>query len=221
MQRNDPSANARGASTGSIDLATLTPGFTDTIHDSQGVFRSLLDALSRPGKIVSIDAVVPTMPALANEQEANVPLAAYAALLALADYSTPVLLQHRHRPLSDALRFHTGAPVTDDCSKAVFAYLGDARSMPSITEFSPGEPETPETAAMLFIRVDSLTRGALTTWRGPGIRDSETVCVEGIPASFWHERAQLASAFPCGVDCYFVHGGSVIGLPRTTRVEVA
>lgn len=217
MQRNNPSADARGASAGSIDLATLTPGFTDTIHDSQGVFRSLLDALSRPGKIVSIDTVVP---ALANEQEAYVPVAAYAALLALADYSTPVLLQHPHRALSDALRFHTGAPVTDDCSEAVFAYLDDAHSMPSLEEFSLGEPETPETAAMLFIRVESLTSGAPVTWRGPGIRESETVCVEGVPASFWHDRAQLASDFPCGVDCYFVRGGSVIGLPRTTRVEV-
>jgi alpha-D-ribose 1-methylphosphonate 5-triphosphate synthase subunit PhnH len=218
MQRNDPSGGAREAGAGSIDLATLTPGFTDIIHNSQGVFRSLLDALSRPGKIVSIDAVVPV---IASEHEPHVPLAAYAALLALADYSTPVLLQHPNRSLSDALRFHTGAPVTDDCSEAVFAYLDDAGSMPSIGEFSLGEPETPETAAMLFIRVDSLTGGAPATWRGPGIRDAQTVCVEGVPGSFWRERAQLASDFPCGVDCYFVHGGSVIGLPRTTRVEVA
>ncbi len=44
---------------GSIDLATLTPSFNDTVHDSQGVFRALLNAFSRPGKIVSIDAVLP------------------------------------------------------------------------------------------------------------------------------------------------------------------
>lgn len=218
MQRNNSLAGARDTSAGGIDLSTLTPGFTDTIHDSQGVFRSLLDALSRPGKIVSMDTVVPD---LANGQEAHVPLAAYAALLALADYSTPVLLQHEHRSLSDALRFHTGAPVTSDCSEAVFAYLDNAHSMPSLAAFSLGEPETPETAAMLFICVDSLTSGAPTTWRGPGIRESERVCVAGVPASFWHERAELAGDFPCGVDCYFVHGGSVIGLPRTTRVEVA
>jgi|SRR6266702_4120442 len=218
MQRNNPSPGAQGTNAGGIDLAMLTPGFTDTIHDSQGVFRSLLDALSRPGKIVSIDTVVP---ALANEQEAHVPLAAYAALLALADYSTPVLLQHQHRSLSDALRFHNGAPVTNDCSEAVFAYLDDPGSLPSLDEFSLGEPETPETAAMLFIRVDSLVDGMPTTWSGPGIRDSQTVRISGVPASFWHERAQPASEFPCGIDCYFVHGGSVIGLPRTTHVEVA
>jgi alpha-D-ribose 1-methylphosphonate 5-triphosphate synthase subunit PhnH len=211
MQSN----NLHGMSAGSIDLATLTPGFADTVHDSQGVFRALLDALSRPGKIVSIDAVLPSL----SDEGAHVPLAAYAALLALADYSTPVLLQHEHRALSDALRFHTGAPVTADCAQAVFAYLHDAHSMPSLDAFSLGEAETPENAAMLFIRVDSLVHGTPMTWRGPGIRESERVFIDGVPDSFWHQRTQLASEFPCGIDCYFVQGGSVIGLPRTTRVE--
>jgi alpha-D-ribose 1-methylphosphonate 5-triphosphate synthase subunit PhnH len=123
--------------------------------------------------------------------------------------------------LRDALRFHTGAPLTHDHAKAVFAYLHDAESMPPLDAFSLGDPETPESAAMLFIRVDSLTDGTPMTWRGPGIRDSHSVHISGVPDSFWHERALLASEFPCGIDCYFVHGGSVIGLPRTTRVGVA
>jgi alpha-D-ribose 1-methylphosphonate 5-triphosphate synthase subunit PhnH len=213
MQADNPSPTTTG-----IDLATLTPGFIDTVHDSQGVFRALLDALSRPGKIVSIDAMLPRLEQRENTQ---VPPAAYAALLALADYSTPVLLQHEHCALSDALRFHTGAPVTADCAQAVFAYLHDAGSMPPLDAFSMGEPETPESAAMLFIRVDSLVDGEPMTWRGPGIRETQAVHIGGLPASFWHERALLASEFPCGIDCYFVQGGSVIGLPRTTRVEVA
>jgi alpha-D-ribose 1-methylphosphonate 5-triphosphate synthase subunit PhnH len=69
--------------------------------------------------------------------------------------------------------------------------------------------------------VDSLDDGTPMTWRGPGIRDSHAVHISGVPDSFWQERARLASQFPCGIDCYFVRGGSVIGLPRTTRVGVA
>ncbi|MDB5789720.1 phosphonate C-P lyase system protein PhnH [Caballeronia mineralivorans] len=212
------STTLHGSNAAGIDLATLTPGFSDTVHDSQGVFRALLDALSRPGKIVSIDAV---LPGFEQDGGTHVPMAAFAALLALADYSTPVLLQHEHRGLGDALRFHTGAPLTLDLARAVFAYLHDAGSMPPLDAFSLGDPETPENGAMLFIRVDSLEHGTPMTWRGPGIRDKQTVHIAGVPASFWHERALLASEFPCGIDCYFVHGGSVIGLPRTTRVEVA
>ncbi|OXC75452.1 phosphonate C-P lyase system protein PhnH [Caballeronia sordidicola] len=215
------SSNLRGTDVAGIDLATLTPGFNDTVHDSQGVFRALLDALSRPGKIVSIDAVLPDLEQDGSTAAAHVPMAAFAALLALADYSTPVLLQHEHRGLSDALRFHTGAPLTQDHAQAVFAYLHDAGSMPPLDAFSIGDPETPENAAMLFIRVDSLDDGTPMTWRGPGIRDSHAVHISGVADSFWQERARLASQFPCGIDCYFVHGGSVIGLPRTTRVGVA
>ena len=214
------SSNLHGADAAGIDLTTLTPGFDDTVHDSQGVFRALLDALSRPGKIVSIDAVLPDLEQDGSSVAAHVPMAAFAALLALADYSTPVLLQHEHRGLSDALRFHTGAPLTHDHAQAVFAYLHDAGSMPPLDAFSLGDPKTPEDAAMLFIRVDSLTEGTSMSWRGPGIRDSHAVQLTGVPASFWQERALLASQFPCGIDCYFMHGGSVIGLPRTTRVEV-
>jgi alpha-D-ribose 1-methylphosphonate 5-triphosphate synthase subunit PhnH len=202
-----------------IDLSTLTPGFTDTVHDSQRVFRSLLEALSRPGTIQSLDAGMPGYAVSQVSSEEGVPLAAFAALLALADFSTPVHLPPECRALADAVRFHTGAPVTDDPAQAAFAYIHDAASLPPLASFSTGEPETPQDAAMLFIRVDSLTEGTPRVWRGPGIRDQETVRIAGLPDRFWTEHQALAARFPCGIDCYLVADGSLIGLPRTTRVE--
>lgn len=199
-----------------IDLSVLAPGFTDPVHDSQSVFRVLLDALSRPGRIMTMAAA---MPGLTGVEE--VPSAVFAALLALADYTTPVMLQNSHRGLSDALRFHTGAPLTTDPAEAVFAYLNDAEALPSIDSFSLGEPEMPERAATLFIRVESLDAGPTLVWRGPGIRDAQAVRIAGLPTQFWHERAALASRFPCGIDCYFVAGDALVGLPRTTQVEVS
>ena len=103
------------------------------------------------------------MPGYAVSQvssEEGVPLAAFAALLALADFSTPVHLPPECGALADAVRFHTGAPVTDDPAQAAFAYIHDAASLPPLASFSTGEPETPQDAAMLFIRVDSLTEEA-------------------------------------------------------------
>ncbi|SAL40222.1 carbon-phosphorus lyase complex subunit [Caballeronia telluris] len=198
-----------------IDMASLLPGFRDVVHDSQAVFRALLDALARPGSIVSIDAALgETAP------RARVQRAAFASLLALADYSTPVYLHDDDRALGDAVRFHTGAPLTANRAQAVFAYVNDARTMPSLDSFAAGEPESPENAATLFIQVDSLDAGTPLTWRGPGIREARTVAIDGLPPRFWHERAALAALFPCGIDCYFVAGGSLVGLPRTTHVEV-
>jgi alpha-D-ribose 1-methylphosphonate 5-triphosphate synthase subunit PhnH len=202
-----------------IDLSTLTPGFTDTVHDSQRVFRSLLEALSRPGTIQSLVAGMPDYAASQVSSEDGVPLAAFAALLALADFSTPVHLPPESRALRDAVRFYTGAPLTDDHAQAAFAYIHDVGRLPPLASFSTGEPETPQDAAMLFIRVDSLTEGAPRVWRGPGIRDKETVRIAGLPERFWTEHHALATLFPCGIDCYLVAQGSLIGLPRTTRVE--
>jgi alpha-D-ribose 1-methylphosphonate 5-triphosphate synthase subunit PhnH len=202
-----------------IDLSMLTPGFTDTVHDSQRVFRSLLEALSRPGTIQSLDAGMPDYAASQVASEEGVPLAAFAALLTLADFSTPVHVPAESRALGDAVRFHTGAPLTDDHAQAAFAYIHDAACLPPLASFSTGKPETPQDAAMLFVRVESLTEGAPKVWRGPGIRDAATVRIAGLPDRFWTEHQALAAQFPCGIDCYLVAGESLIGLPRTTRVE--
>jgi alpha-D-ribose 1-methylphosphonate 5-triphosphate synthase subunit PhnH len=203
-----------------IDMTTLVPGFNDTVHDAQRVFRALLDALSRPGGIVAIDAALPGNHAMRDGLAGRVPLAAFASLLALTDYSTPVHLHHDDSTFGDALRFHASAPLTRDAMEASFVYIDDARNMPSLKGFSQGEPETPENAATLFIRVPSLTEGEALNWSGPGIEAKSAVRVAGLTREFWRERAALTAQFPCGVDCYFVAGGSIVGLPRTTRVEV-
>ncbi|MDR5801355.1 phosphonate C-P lyase system protein PhnH [Caballeronia sp. LZ001] len=203
-----------------IDMAALVPGFNDPVHDAQRVFRALLEALSRPGSIVAIDAALPNNHAMRDALAHRVPLAAFASLLALADYSTPVFIEGGNAAFGDALRFHASAPLTPNHSEAAFAYLGDAAALPALDAFSSGEPETPEDAATLFIRVPSLTEGEPLVWRGPGIEDKRSVAIAGLTREFWQQRAALTAQFPCGMDCYFVAGGALVGLPRTTQVEV-
>jgi alpha-D-ribose 1-methylphosphonate 5-triphosphate synthase subunit PhnH len=203
-------------STPQIALSTLTPGFADPVHDTQAVFRTLLDALARPGTISSVEAALPEF--AANEPRAD--RAAFATLLALADDTTPIWLATPDAALGSTLRFHTGAPLTDTPSRAAFAYVHDAEALLPLSAFSLGEPETPEQAATLLIRVNSLTGGTPITLSGPGIETTATIAPRGLPARFWHERAELAVHFPCGIDCYLVCGDALVGLPRTTRAEV-
>jgi len=207
-----------------IALSTLAPGFADPVHDTQSVFRTLLDALSRPGKIGTIDNVLPASHSNArnNLPHARADLAAFAALLALCDYSTPVWLAQPDAVLGSALRFHTGAPLVDEPRDAAFAYVHDASTLPPLSSFAPGEPETPEQSVTLIIRVDALSstaHGTPVVLRGPGIEHSHTIAPAGLPERFWRERAELAPLFPCGIDCYLVCGDTLIGLPRTTTVE--
>jgi alpha-D-ribose 1-methylphosphonate 5-triphosphate synthase subunit PhnH len=197
-----------------IALSTLTPGFADPVHDTQAVFRTLLDALSRPGTIGVIHDALPEL------RNTPVEPAAFAALLTLCDYATPVWLAQPDIALASALRFHTGAPLVDAPAEAAFAYLHDAGELPPLESFAPGSAESPEQSATLLIRIDALTGGAPVALRGPGIREVETISPAGLPARFWHERATLAPLFPCGIDCYLVCGTRVIGLPRTTEAKV-
>jgi alpha-D-ribose 1-methylphosphonate 5-triphosphate synthase subunit PhnH len=195
-------------------LTTLTPGFADPVHDTQAVFRTLLDALSRPGTVGLVEKGLPEIRATRAE------LAAFATLLTLCDYATPVWLAQADTALASALRFHTGAPLVDEPAQAAFAYIHDASTMPALESFALGEAESPEHSVTLLIRVESLTGGPAVVLSGPGIQHTTTIAPVGLPEHFWRERAALAPLFPCGIDCYLVCGSALIGLPRTTHAKV-
>jgi alpha-D-ribose 1-methylphosphonate 5-triphosphate synthase subunit PhnH len=195
-------------------LDTLVRGFADPVHDAQSCFRVLLDALARPGKVHSIDV------ALDDDAQRQWPAAAFAALLALVDFSTPVWLQRHDEALAQAISFHSGAPLADTPDEAAFAYIADAAQVPAPDAFSLGTPEAPQGSATLLIRVDALEGGRPLTLSGPGIQSSIRIAPLGIVDTFWRARAALAAHAPCGVDCYLMCGRSVIGIPRTTRVEL-
>ncbi|MFM0627354.1 phosphonate C-P lyase system protein PhnH [Paraburkholderia xenovorans] len=198
----------------STALSTLAPGFADPVHDTQAVFRTLLDALSRPGTVGVVENVLPEVRSTRAE------LAAFAALLALCDYATPVWLAQPDTALGSALRFHTGAPLVDEPGQAAFAYIHDAGALPPLENFALGAAESPEQSVTLLIRVEALTGGAPIVLSGPGIQHTATIAPTGLPEHFWRERAALAPLFPCGVDCYLVCGARLIGLPRTTQAKV-
>ncbi|WP_321911515.1 MULTISPECIES: phosphonate C-P lyase system protein PhnH [unclassified Paraburkholderia] len=211
-------SNERNAMTPDL-LAALAPGFGDPVHDTQTVFRTLLDALARPGTIGVIETPLPAATA-ANASPARAGLAAFASLLALADYATPVWLAQPDAALAAALRFHAGAPFAQEAREAAFAYVHNAAALPPLEAFACGTPESPEQSATVFVRVDSLTGGAPLTLRGPGIETTCSIAPAGLPERFWRERAALAPHFPCGIDFYLVCGDRLMGLPRTTLVEM-
>ncbi|WP_323117841.1 phosphonate C-P lyase system protein PhnH [Burkholderia alba] len=200
-----------------IAISDVPPGFADPVHDTQRAFRTLLDTLSRPGTIGHLDPVRPESPAPLRSRVAP---AAFASLLALCDDSTPVFLGEADAVLASAVRFHTGAPIAGEPHDARFAYLHDPDALPPLERFACGMPDAPEQSVTLFIRVESLMGGAAVLLRGPGIEQARTIAPEGLPPRFWQERAALAPLFPCGIDCYLVCGRQLVGLPRTTLVEV-
>lgn len=188
----------------------LSAGFADPVHDAQHAFRSALDALSRPGRRFALGQPISGLalgPAMAH------------LLLALTDDDTTVWWQQSEGAAPDWLRFHTGASRAPTPGEAAFAVLTSAADMPSLDRFAAGSLESPDHSATLLVEVPSLDDGPALEWRGPGIQETQTVRIAGLPEHFWAQWQASHASFPQGVDIVFTCAGAALGLPRTTRVR--
>jgi alpha-D-ribose 1-methylphosphonate 5-triphosphate synthase subunit PhnH len=192
-----------------MEQTLLGVGFADAVHDAQAAFRQALTALSRPGRPVTLGAPVP-----------GLPLGAAMAhlLLTLTDDDTAVWWQTNNSVSAQWLRFHTGARLANTCDTAAFAVVLSPGFIPPLEAFAGGSAESPEASATLLVEVPSFDSGPAYDWRGPGIRDVETVRIDGLPAGFWAQWLAGRAVFPEGIDMVFTCGNAAIGLPRTTRV---
>jgi alpha-D-ribose 1-methylphosphonate 5-triphosphate synthase subunit PhnH len=190
----------------------LTPGFTDSVTESQTVFRHLLEAMARPGTVQTVDIDL--------EGPDTLDRAATAIALALVDFETPLYLAPALA--TDAaetyLKFHCGTRITRDCMEAAFAILDKAPE--TLSGFNSGTDEYPETGATLLIQVDTMKAGGPLILSGPGIKDTTNIDLPEVPSAFWTARTAQQRYFPRGIDLVFVSGGSMVAIPRTTNVSL-
>ncbi len=195
-----------------LDLAHLRAGFTAPVYDAQACFRSVLEALARPGQIQRLDAL-PTPPA-------GLGAAQSALLLALADHDTPVWLASalRDGEAGDYLRFHCGCPLVATTADAQFVVSSALAELPALDELRVGEPNFPDRSATLIVEVAELAAGGPLHLRGPGIADQTGLFVAG-----WTDTATTLvqtnrRRFPLGIDIVLTCGDRVAGLPRTVHL---
>lgn len=194
---------------GTHDIAA---GFVDPPHESQRVFRGVLDAFSHPGRIVTVDDA-PAPPG-------GLCCATAAFLLTLIDRDTPLWLapEFDTPEVCDFVRFHTGAPIVGGRAEATFAV--QAHDQPLLFDsFNIGTDTYPDRSATLVIEVPVLGAGPVRTWRGPGIDGQASVAVAGLDHTFWLDWAANHGLFPCGVDVVFAAGSQLLALPRGIAVE--
>ena len=191
----------------------LAPGFADPVHDAQGTFRAVMDALARPGQ------PRPLASGLAPPAPLTPELAAVA--LTLTDADTPVWLDAALAAVPDVaayLRFHTGAPLTDDPARAAFALIREPARCPPFRHFASGTPAYPDTSTTLVLALDAMTSGQGLHLSGPGIRGAVRVALAPLPEDFVAQAAENRADFPLGVDLILTAPGHVAGLPRSTVV---
>jgi alpha-D-ribose 1-methylphosphonate 5-triphosphate synthase subunit PhnH len=191
----------------------LAPAFANPVLASQAVFRSVMDAMARPGKIFVTDGLAQAPPPLG--------LAAAAVALTLLDYETPVWLDSALAQAPDVagwFRFHSGAPLTDDPQRAAFAFIADPQHMPEFGAFAQGSMEYPDRAATLVLQVARLSGDEGLCLSGPGIKGSRALFASPLPADFAARLRANRALFPRGIDIVLAADRSLAALPRSVHV---
>lgn len=172
--------------------------------NQQAQFRTLLNAMSRPGRLYPAGDISGTgaimLGVLATLLDGEVSLADPYDLLLDEDW---LMLQTR-----------LASPESADY------ILCDASRPPT---FIPklGTLPSPEQSATLFLIVSELGgHGIQLKLTGPGIAISQDLIISGLDTDWLMEREDWNSAFPLGVDIILLDGMRLTALPRTTRVEV-
>jgi alpha-D-ribose 1-methylphosphonate 5-triphosphate synthase subunit PhnH len=194
-------------------VAELPAGFADKVLSAQSTFRSVMDAMARPGSVQRIEAAAGTPAAMMRGTAA--------IALTLFDHDTPIWLDPTMSETSDIakwLKFHTSAPVIADSSICSFALIGDAATLPDLDRFSFGSNEYPDRSTTLILQVASLTKGATYELRGPGIDGTAVLRAAIEPSDLFERLAINAALFPRGIDVVLVHDDAIVAIPRTTRL---
>ena len=182
---------------------TLSGGFADPATQSANAFRSVMEAMARPGTIQDIHGAAPPAP---------LSPAMGAVLLTLCDTETPVYLAGDMdcEAARAWLAFHTGAPFVGP-AQCMFA-VGKWDALAPLAVYPIGTSEYPDRSATLIVECSELAAGATLT--GPGIKDQATLSLPELEA-FQANR----TLFPLGLDFIFTCGERLAALPRSTEVS--
>ena len=160
-------------------------------------FDALLWSLSRPGLPRSLPA----------PGEASI-------IAALLDRECRV---HSADPLLMPEIMRTGAELVD-IEHADHVFFGTMTGSEPLAQVATGSDFYPDDGATIIIRARFGTGQALRL-TGPGVDGSVTVQVDGLPDGFWAARLSHLR-YPMGFDLFLLDGDKVIGVPRSTTVEV-
>lgn len=198
----------------------MNPTISERIHwigevrQAQQAFRSLLRALSRPCRPVSLPLPEGKTGTLSPE------LAAIA--LTMCDQDTGVWLSPslNSKEVRHWFRFQCGAPTLDEPAGAAFVFVAGPEEIPDLSTLAQGTPEYPDRSATLCAGGMHLSRTQeKPQWLacGPGIREPLPFCCN-LPEGFLAQWEENHRSFPQGIDMFLCGEGMVAGLPRSTSL---
>lgn len=180
----------------------------DPVHDTQRVFRVVLEALARPGHSRQV-------PVAALDAPSNPWVAAI--LLTLLDHETS-LVTVGDDPTDRFVRARTSARLAK-LVEADFLLVDGAALTPSlILELRRGSLAYPDEAATLVVSVPRSAGWVERRIAGPGI-DGEQPVLLPLEPRILDARDEANASYPRGIDVLLIDAaGGLVGLPRTTHI---
>lgn len=193
------------------------------VHDTQAIYRALLDTMARPGKINNISQQC-------DRLEVPDSLPTILAGLAYTLLDREVTFSVVGEALTEAeqyLHWQTFSPIRSlDVSDYVFVLqtISPEEVEALMNSVKRGTLEDPHLSATIFVMVEALceqeTEGLTLDLKGPGINGVKTVTLQGLPDTWFKMREKVNEEYPLGVDIIFAtEAGDLLALPRTTITE--
>lgn len=201
-------------------IATSTT--LDPIRADQQLFRATLTALSTPGIVYQLPAAP-----LSGIDTIRGNRWAISLLVALLDHEVSLAVEQL--PAADELveivRKRTRTTIAGR-ERADFVIADLTTLNPAVPlAIKRGSLQYPDDGATLIIQVPSLDTDSVSALSlrltGPGINGERKLHLPGFPEAFFVARDEAVSHYPMGIDILLIDsGGRLLGLPRTTTIEV-
>lgn len=196
------------------------PAIAPPERESQRVFRALLAAFSRPGRIVRLEPDDPTAPFSS----------ARALARCLLDESVSVCVAGESpaaRRLNELLERETRARPAG-IEEADFLWIWGTGDGGVLSRPRRGTAEEPQRGATVVFCLEPgpsppLPERPRVRLAGPGIEAVSGIApeMEGIPRFVFEELAAVNAEFPLGVDVVFLRPeGTLMAVPRSTRIRI-
>lgn len=190
----------------------------DYVHDTQQVFRKLLNSMSRPGTIIDLD--------VQSCVEGNLPCsqAMWLSILTLLDSEVTFhLIPSDNAEMMERVTAYTLAkPASAEEADFIIVLHAseEAEVIKAMGQCKIGSLPDPQISATWLIETEYLSEGTETLLIGPGI-ESEAMLNTGISSVILEARNERVKEYPLGVDLIFTDiRGKAAAIPRTTAIKV-
>lgn len=174
------------------------------------VFRSILQAVARPGTVHRI---------VDSSSGHGEVLAMFAASLLDSETGICAATDSVESVVEEVSEL-TGCPKARlEVARWVVVAGRDTGSV--LDRVDPGSPDYPDESATILYLVDAVSEtGGPLAWSGPGIPGTRRPEILGLDPHEWTRLRAKNSSYPLGVDCFFLDAsGRIVALPRSTRLE--